>query len=169
MDSPLSVLFSSPAQAVAVRTEGGFSLALLSLLIAIVVSSAIAGYLKLRWRPAVILCSVALRTAVFDVSPVELVQWLVVAHQFHSMDAEMAMLRAPPPPPVVPPAGLESTNTPPRRRSPSPRASRPTTPPEKLATPVLQMKLREVLGHTYALPRGKASLVALYRQHLGND
>jgi hypothetical protein len=51
-----------------------------------------------------------------------------------------------------------------RQASPLPR-----TPPEKLATPVLQAKLRQALGPHVALPTRKEALVAMFKKHVLTD
>lgn len=53
----------------------------------------------------------------------------------------------------------------PRRHS----SPKPTVPPERLATPVLQARLREALGSGVALPVQKPALVALFKQHCSSS
>ena len=130
--------------------------------LAVVVASPWLG--RRRFRSRFLLCL----TSVFVVSSQPNLAFGAVLLYLWSIDVEVARLYnqpalATPVSATSTPQATDASKTPARRAS-SPAPSRSPT-PESLASPVLQSKLRSVLGGEFMLPKDKPSLVALYRKH----
>ena len=134
--------------------------------------SVVLGRRRQRSRNVLTLLSIALLFATANPFPFDnyVVVVLALAHAWSlafeaSAAAAMLVEQAPVAPWDHPHQGASpaSPAEPPRARAST--SPRPPTPPERLATPVLQAKLRQALGQNARLPKQKAELVALFRQH----